>query len=95
MGVTPIATAAQHSHEVVVRLLAHLGARLLDGDGDEFWTFCQGDGTRQRMHNFWRGVIDAGGNEGTEESRRIRRRAMIKAGLHDPRDGSADAERVE
>ena len=35
-GPTPIASAAWHKHENVVRLLAHLGARLLDGDGDFF-----------------------------------------------------------
>ena len=87
--------AAQNKHDDIVRLLAHLGARLLKPSGCGFWRNYQDADARQRSGDFWRGVIDAGGNEGTEESRRIRRRAMIKAGLHDPRDGSADAEPVE
>ena len=91
-GATPIAMAAQKNHEVVVRLLAHLGARLLIPDGRGFWLGCQDDDTRQRMGDFWLRVISAGGDEPTEASRRTRRRLMIKAKMHDPRDGSADEE---
>ena len=80
------------NHEVVVRLLAHLGARLLVPDGRGFWNAYQADGTRRRMGAFWRSVNDAGGAEPTDESRRIRRRMMIGAKMHDPRDGGPDEE---
>mgnify|MGYP002824100959 CR=1 FL=1 len=91
-NITPIAMAAQQNHEVVVRLLAHLGARLSCPDGDGFWLSYQDDDTRQRMRDFWRSVIDAGGDEPTEASRRTRRRLMNKAKMHDPRDGGPDEE---
>ena len=92
-GPTPISMAAQTKREVVVRVLAHLGARLLKPNGDGFWCHYQDDDpTQQRMRDFWLRVIAAGGDEPTEASRRIRRHLMIKAKMHDPRDGSADAE---
>ena len=75
---------------LVIRLLAHLGSRLRRPDGVGFWRYY--DDTRQRRGDFWRSVISAGGDEPTEASRRIRRRLMIKAKMHDPRDGSANAE---
>ena len=91
-GVTPIVIAAQQTHEVVVQLLAHLGARLLRPDGDGFWCHYRDDNTRQRMDAFWRSVIAAGGDEPTEDSRRLRRCMMIEAKMHDPRDGGPDEE---
>ena len=94
MGLTPIMSAAIGSHDVVVRLLAHLGARLLMPTGSGFWCNYQDNDTRQRMHDFWQRVIAAGGDEPTEESRRIRRRMMIKAKMHDPRDGGPHFERI-
>ena len=47
------------------------------------------------MTDFWRSVIDAGGDEPTEASRRTRRRMMIKAKMHDPRDGGPYEERFQ
>ena len=91
-GTTPISMAAQKKHENVVRLLAHLGARLICPDGDGFWCSYQDDDTRNRMRDFWPRIIAAGGDEPTEESRRTRRRMMVQAKMHDPRDGGPDAE---
>ena len=91
-GFTPLASAADKKHEGVVRLLAHMGARLLRPDGSGFWLHYEDNDTRQRMRDFWRGVIAAGGDEPTEESRRIRRRLMIKAKMHDPCDGGPNEE---
>ena len=61
---------------------------MLDGDGDGFWfSYPDDDPTQQQMRDFWQRVTDAGGDEPTEASRRIRRRLMIKAKMHDPRHG--------
>ena len=78
--------AAEAGHESIVRLLAHLGARLLYGKDDRGFWWCYHD-TDKHMPDFWRSVIVLGGDEPTEESRSIRRRMMIKAGMHDPRAG--------
>ena len=78
-----------------IRLLAHLGARLLDGDGHGFWLAYQDDETFKRMDFFWQRIIDAGGDEPTEESRRLRRRLLVQAKMHDPRDGGPDEEPLE
>ena len=59
-GTTPIAAAAHYNLEVVVRLLAHLGARLLIPDGHGFWCAYQDADTHQRMNDFWCSVITAG-----------------------------------
>jgi len=64
-----------------------MGARLLRPDGDGFWLNYQDDETRMRMNDFWLRIINAGGDEPTEESRRLRRRMMVQAKMHDPRDG--------
>ena len=45
-----------------------------------------------RTNNFWSRIINAGGDEPTEESRRTRRRLLVQAKMHDPRDGGPDAE---
>ena len=91
-GGTPIAMAAYIEHEVVVRLLAHMGARLLMPNGSGFWLAYKNDDTRMRMKDFWRRIINAGGDEPTEESRRLRRRLLVQAKIHDPRDGGPDEE---
>ena len=93
-GWTPIAVAAQKKHENVVRLLAHLGARLIRPDGYAFWLW-QGHDTPARVSGFWLRIIRAGGDEPTEESRRLRRRMMVQAKMHDPRDGGPDEEPLE
>ena len=91
-GWIALSIAAMKKHENVVRLLAHLGARLIMPNGDGFWQVVKDDETRNRMGHFWRRVIAAGGDEPTEESRRTRRRLMVQAKMHDPRDGGPDAE---
>ena len=72
-----------------------MGARLLDGRGDGFWLRYQDQDTRKRMCDFWPRIIDAGGDEPTEESRRLRRRLLVQAKMHDPRDGGPDEEPLE
>lgn len=72
-GCTPIAMAANQKQADVVRLLAHLGARLRLPDGRGFWLFYQDDDPRQHeMQQFWPRIVDAGGDEPTQESRRLR-----------------------
>ena len=98
-GVTPVAQAAYNKHDHVVRLLAHMGARLrmhsgqLSGCG--FWVGYQKEASCVRMNDFWQRIISAGGDEPTEESRRLRRRMLVHAGKHDPRDGGPDEEPLE
>ena len=92
---TPLAIAAQEKKEHVVRLLAHMGARLIRPNGRGFWLNYEDEGARMRMKDFWLRVIRAGGDEPTEESRRLRRRMMVQAGMHDPRDGGPDEEPLE
>ena len=91
----PLFVAAVQEHENVVRLLAHMGARLRMPDGRGFWNFYESDDTRNRAHDFWPRIINAGGDEPSEESRRLRRRMLVEAGLHDPRDGGPDEEPLE
>ena len=86
--------AAFNGHANVVRLLAHLGARLIKPNGNGFWLDYQDD-TRMRMNDFWLRIINAGGDEPTEESRRLRRRLLVQAKMHDPRDGGPDEEPLE
>ena len=50
---------------------------------------------RNRANDFWLRIINAGGDEPTEESRRLRRRLLVQAGMHDPRDGGPDEEPLE
>ena len=88
----PITIAAQFKQAVVVRLLAHMGARLRPDGQNGFWLLYQDYDTRIRMKDFWRRIIAAGGDEPTEESRRLRRRMLVQAGKHDPRDGGPDEE---
>ena len=88
LSTVAVAKAASKDHDEIVRLLAHCGARLTfqDGSGDGFWTCYQDDAKRNRMHDFWTSIINAGGDAPTEESLRIRRKMMIKAKMFDPRE---------
>ena len=95
-GCIPIATAAQRKHESVVRLLAHMGARLIDKAGRGLWlAHPTADPRRAEMREFWLRIINSGGDEPTEQSRRLRRRLLVQAGKHDPRDGGPDEEPLE
>ena len=88
--------AATLSREVVVRLLAHLGARLKLPSGHGIWIAYQDDDPRaHEMRQFWPRIINAGGDEPTEESRRLRRRMLVQAKIHHPRDGGPDEEPLE
>ena len=91
-GFTPIAIAAHSNQDEVVRLLGHLGARLTYTDAHDnavrgFWMLYE-DAKRTRMGEIWTSIIQAGGDLPSEESLRIRRRMMVRAKQHDPRDGS-------
>ena len=72
-----------------------MGAQLLLPDGNGFWFAYQDADTRNRMDTVWRSIVHAGGDEPTEESRRLRRRMMVQAKMHDPRDGGPDEEPLE
>ena len=81
----------------VVRLLAHMGARLRQqyhGHPYPFY-YAGGDEAVARVGDLWSRIIRAGGDEPTEESRRLRRRMLMQAGMHDPRDGGPDEEPLE
>ena len=69
-----------------------MGARLIKPNGKGFWLDWDDGRLDQSMAELWLRIIRAGGDEPTEESRRVRRRLMTKAKMHDPRDGSVDAE---
>ena len=74
-------------------LLASLKRARCVPDGRGFWL-----GYRESQHElrqFWPRIINAGGDEPTEASRHLRRRMMVQAGMHDPRDGSPDEEPLE
>ena len=73
-----------------------MGARLLLPDGDGFWcAYRPDDPRRQQMWQFWPRIVQAGGDEPTEDSRRLRRRLLVQAKMHDPRDGGPDEEPLE
>ena len=85
-GAPPIVAAAHFGHDEVVRLLAHLGARLTRSDGRGFWMAYQDDDKRHKAKEFWTGIVQAGGDEGTDESLRKRTRMLEKAKMWDPRN---------
>ena len=87
--------AAENDDKAVVRLLAHMGARLRLPDGRGFWLGYQDDDTKRGMRDLFLRIISAGGDEPTEESRRLRRRLLVQAKMHDPRDGGPDEEPLE
>ena len=78
--------AAQKGHDEVVRLLAHLGARLIKSNGHGFWLTIQDDDKRQQANEFWTGIVQLGGNDGTDESLRKRILMLKEAKMWDPRD---------
>ena len=85
-GIPPIASAAHHGQDEVVRLLAHLGARLIDSNGYGLWLTIQDDDKRQQANEFWTGIVQLGGNDGTDESLRKRILMLKEAKMWDPRD---------
>ena len=68
--------------------MAHLGARLVKSNGHRFWMKIQDDDKRHRATEFWTGIVQAGGDEGTDDSLRKRIRMLETAKMWDPRDGS-------
>ena len=58
----------------MVRLLAHLGARLIKSNGNGFWMNYEDDDKRQQANEFWTGVVQTGGDEGTYDSLRKKSR---------------------
>lgn len=79
--------AAHQKHEDVVRVLAHLGARLRVPDGRGFWCYCQDATTREQMRDICQSIIDEGGDPTptTAASLAIRRRMLNAAALYHPR----------
>ena len=74
-GWSPIAmaAAAHAGKDEVVRLLAHLGARLHASDGHGFWMWYKDDDKRHQATEFWTEIVQAGGDEGTDDSLRYAR----------------------
>ena len=83
--------AAQFGADESVRLLAYLGARLIEPTapnwrGGPFWHRFKDNIGRVRDPKVWEWIVRKGGDEGTPESLRKRIRMLKKAGVHDPRD---------
>ena len=91
---SPIGMAAQEGADESIRLLAYLGARLIepaapDWPGGPFWRRFQDNKGRVRDPALWERIVRKEGDEGTPESLRRRIRMLKKAGVHDPRDGTS------
>ena len=91
---SPIGMAAQKGADECVRLLAYLGARLIepaapDWDGGPFWRRFKDNKGRVRDPALWERIVSEGGDEGTLESLRKRIRMLKDAKVHDPRDGTS------
>ena len=90
-AVIAIAIAAYRNHDSTVRLLAHMGARLLRPDGEGFWIHYQDDDTHDRMRDLSLSIIRAGGNDSapgqpvTGASLATRVALLNAAELYDPR----------
>ena len=82
---SPIGMAAHKGADESVSLLAYLGARLYDGNGNPFWELFSDNEGRVRDHELWERIVRKGGDEGTQESLRKRIRMLTKAGVTDPR----------
>ena len=88
---SPISKAAVVGADESVRLLAYLGARLIDSatpdwDGGPFWRRFQDNTTRVRNPKVWEWIVSKGGDKGTEKSLQKRIKLLKQAGLEDPRD---------
>ena len=92
MAAFPISIAADYGADDSVRLLAHLGSRLVMTEaplqGVPFWNYFKDNKGRVRDPKVWEWIVRRGGDEGTPESLRKRIRLLKKAGVHDPRDGA-------
>ena len=90
---SPIGKAADMGADECVRLLAYLGARLIQratGYADTpFWSYFKDNKGRVRDPALWQRVVEEGGDEGTPESLRKRIRILKNAKVHDPRDGTS------
>ena len=90
MAVFSITNAADAGADDSVRLLAHLGSRLVMTEapyqGAPFWNYFNDKKSLARVPALWEWIVRKGGDEGTPESLRKRIRMLKKAGVHDPRD---------
>ena len=89
---SPISKAAHKGADECVRLLAYLGARLIQrstGYADTpFWRSFKDNKGRVRDTALWKRIVAEGGDEGTADSLRKRIRMLKDAKVHDPRDWS-------
>ena len=88
---SPIGMAAQFGADECVRLLAYLGARLIepaapDWRGGPFWRYFKDTKGRVRDPKVWEWIVSKGGDKGTEKSLQKRIKMLKQAGLTDPRD---------
>ena len=86
--------AAHKGADECVRLLAYLGARLIepsapDWPGGPFWERFKDSKGRVRDPALWERIVKEGGDEGSPESLRKRIRMLKEAKVHDPRDGTS------
>ena len=91
---SPINKAAIEGADESVRLLAYLGARLIepaapDWDGGPFWRRFKDNKGRVRDPALWERIVAEGGDEGTPASLEKRIRMLKEAKVHDPRDGTS------
>ena len=91
---SPISKAAIEGADESVRLLAYLGARLIDSaasewSGGPFWRCFKDSKGRVRNPALWERIVKEGGDEGTLDSLRKRIRMLKEAKVHDPRDGTS------
>jgi len=99
MAASPIGAAAMEGGDESVRLLAHLGARLVEPrgvlprghswPGGPFWHRFKDHVGRVRDPALWERIVRKGGDEGTPESVGKRIGMLKKAGVNDPRDGNS------
>ena len=86
MHASPLCAAARNGADDCVKLLAYLGASIFDRDGDPFWRFFPDNTIRLRDPTLWERIANEGGDEGTEDSLRVRVQMLAEAGVEDPRD---------
>ena len=93
-AVSPIGQAAYAGADEAVRILAYLGARLIEPAapgwyGGPFWRRFKDNKGRVRDPAVWERIVAEGGDEGTPESLQKRIRMLKDAKVHDPRDGTS------